>query len=82
MHNRMLERRCLPTFTGPAVLYSGASVLGPCRVGSQACIAAGVSVVNTDVPPNTVVLGRYPSYPLFRESTKSITQRPPFVYGG
>jgi serine O-acetyltransferase len=69
-----------PTFTGPVILYAGASVLGRCRIGRNVCIAAGVSVINTDIPDDTVVLGSYPDYVL-RPSSRPVIQRPPFIYG-
>lgn len=69
-----------PSFAGPAILYAGSSVLGPGRVGRNVCVAAGVSVINTDVPDDVIVLGQYPDYE-FRPNGRPTTSRPPFAYG-
>jgi serine O-acetyltransferase len=69
-----------PTFVGPAILYANSSVLGKCRVGRNVCIAAGVSIIDTDVPDDTVALGHHPDYE-FRPSTRALADRPPFAYG-
>ena len=68
-----------PTFEGSAILYAHSSVLGRCRIGRNVCIAASVSVVNTDVPDDVVVLGSYPNYE-FRPSRRAFSERPPFAY--
>ena len=75
-----LNEGTFPTFAGPAILYAGSSVLGGCKIGRNVCIATGVSVINTDVPDDTVVLGSHPDYVL-RPNTKPTTERPPFAYG-
>jgi len=46
-----------------AWLASNVTVLGPCRVGEHAVVAAGAVVVH-DVPPYTVVAG-IPAHPLY-----------------
>ena len=46
------------------VLYSRSSVLGKCQVGDDVVFAANSSIVNTDVPSQTVVLGNYPNFRL------------------
>jgi serine O-acetyltransferase len=68
-----------PSFEGPAILYAHASVLGRCRIGKNVCIAASVSVVNTDIPDDVVVLGSYPDYE-FRPNRRTFLERPPFAY--
>jgi len=68
-----------PTFEGPAILYAHSSVLGHCRIGRNVCIAASVSVVNTDIPNDVVVLGSYPNYE-FRPNRRAFSERPPFAY--
>jgi len=68
-----------PTFTGPAILYANSSVLGPCKIGRNVCIASSVSVVNTTVPDDVVVLGSYPNYE-FRPNRRAFSERPPFSY--
>jgi serine O-acetyltransferase len=69
-----------PTFKGKAVLYAHSQILGNCTIGDNVCIASGVTVVNTDVPDNTVVFGSYPKYK-FAENKKDFFDRPPFKYG-
>jgi len=75
-----LNEGIFPEFTGDVVLYANSSVLGKSRIGHNVCIAAGVRVINTDVPDNTIVTGMYPDY-IFRPNSRPILQRPPFVYG-
>jgi len=75
-----LNEGIFPTFNGKVILYAQASVLGDCTVGDNVCIAAGVRVVNTNIPDNVIVLGEYPNYK-FVKNTKDIFERPPFVYG-
>jgi len=75
-----LNEGAFPTFTGPATLYANSSVLGRCRIGGNVCVASGSMVLNTDVPDDTVVLGRHPAYE-FRPSLRPTTARPPFAYG-
>lgn len=36
-------------------LSAGASIVGPCHIGSNVIVAPGCSVVKQDVPPNTLV---------------------------
>lgn len=75
-----LNEGIFPEFRGDCILYANASVLGQCSIGHNVCIAAGVQLINTDVPDHTIVTGSYPDY-TFRPNPKPITERPPFRYG-
>ena len=74
-----LNEGVFPVFKGKTILYSNANVLGKCMIGDNVCIGAGVSVVNTDVPDNSIVTGQYPNYTI-KENHNSIFNRPPFKY--
>ena len=74
-----LNEGVFPTFEGSAILYANSSVLGRSRIGRNVCVAAGVSVVNTDIPNDVVVLGSYPDYVL-RPNKRPFAERPPFAY--
>ena len=75
-----LNAGVFPTFEGSTVLYAHSSVLGRSKIGQNVCVAAGVSIVNTDIPDDTVVLGSHPDYVL-RPNFRSFAERPPFAYG-
>lgn len=47
-----------PTFLGPAILYSGVSVIGNCTVGSNVVFGAQTSILNVVIPDNSLVTGR------------------------
>lgn len=46
-----------PSFGKGVVLFSGSRVIGACRVGSNCLIAAGASVIDRDIPDNSVAFG-------------------------
>jgi serine O-acetyltransferase len=75
-----LNEGLFPVFKGKAILYAHSQILGKCTIGDNVCIASGVSVVNTDVPENTVVFGTYPNYKFVRND-KDFFDRPPYKYG-
>ena len=50
-----------PVFHGDCVIFSGATVLGNCSIGSNVLIGAGALVIDTDVPSNSKVTGRAPN---------------------
>lgn len=75
-----LNEGVFPIFTGKTIMYSNSSILGNCTIGDNVCIASGTSVVNSDIPSNTIVMGEYPNY-TFKENKKDIFERPPFKYG-
>lgn len=74
-----LNQGIFPTFRGKVILYANSSVLGNCTIGDNVCISAGTSLINTDVPDNTIVFGSYPNY-TFKENSKDFFKRPPFYY--
>ena len=49
-----------PEFLGPAILYSGSSVIGESRIGANVILGAGASLIDSSVEKNTLVLGRHP----------------------
>ena len=63
----------IPTSPSPISLFDH------CSIGNNVCIASGTSLINTDVPDNTIVMGLYPNY-IFKDNKKDIFERPPFKY--
>lgn len=74
-----LNEGIFPEFKGKVILYANSSVLGNSKIGDNVCIAAGTSVINTDIPSNSIVLGEYPNY-IIKENKKDFFKRPPFFY--
>lgn len=50
-----------PVIGNGVVLYSGSSVIGNCKIGSDVVFGANSFVINFDVPSNSLVLGIYPN---------------------
>ena len=63
-----------PVFDGPVVLFSGSTVLGRSRVGENVVFGANSSVINVDVPPDTVVVGQFPRHRFLPGGNKMINQ--------
>lgn len=74
-----LNEGIFPVFKGKTIMYSNSQIMGKCTIGDNVCIASGISVINTDVPDNTIVMGTYPDY-IFKENKKPVFERPPFKY--
>jgi serine O-acetyltransferase len=75
-----LNEGVFPTFTGKTIMYANSSVLGNSVIGDNVCFAANSTVINKNIDANKIVIGSSPS--LFtRPNTKTIEERPPFVYG-
>ena len=51
-----------PLFNGPAVLFSGATVLGGTTVGAHVAFAANSMVIDEDIPAGALVVGQYPNH--------------------
>ena len=51
-----------PTFAESIVLFSGASVIGQCRIGPDVVFGARSFILKTDVPARTTVVGMYPHH--------------------
>jgi serine O-acetyltransferase len=63
-----------PAFKEGAILYSGCTVLGSCRLGENVVLAANSMLISTDVPDNSLVLGQYPHHK-FVSNSKSVRER-------
>ena len=55
------ETDVYPTFGSGVVLNSHSSAIGDCRIGDNVVLGAGAMLVDTSIPSNTVVVGRYPN---------------------
>ena len=75
-----LNEGIFPTFEGKTILYANSKVLGNCTIGDNVCFASDASVVNEDIPSNKIVIGKSPKL-IVRPNSKSVEERPPFVYG-
>lgn len=53
-----------PTFGRGALLNSGCSVLGDCKVGDEVIFGANSFILDTNIPDKSVVLGRFPDHRL------------------
>lgn len=51
-----------PSFSERTVLYSNSSVIGKCNIGADFVLGANSSLINTPVPQNSVVVGKYPGH--------------------
>ena len=74
-----LNEGIFPTIGEKVMMYANSSILGKCTIGNNVCIAAGVSVINTDVPSDVIVFGQYGNYK-FAPNTKDYWRRPPYHY--
>ena len=63
-----------PSFEEGVILYSRVSVLGESRIGSNVVFAANAMVVDTTVPPDSVVVGQYPSHRI-ADNGRSVRER-------
>ncbi len=75
-----LNEGIFPTFTGKTIMYANSSVLGDSVIGDNVCFAANATVINKNIESNKIVIGSSPTL-VTRPNTKSIEERPPFVYG-
>lgn len=57
-----------PEFSEGVVLFSGASVIGRCQVGSDVVFGANSSVITSNIPPASIVVGAYPQHRCFPAS--------------
>ena len=74
-----LNEGIFPTLGEKVMMYANSSILGKSTIGNNVCIAAGVSVINTDVPNDVIVFGQYGAYK-FAPNHKDYWKRPPYYY--
>lgn len=75
-----LNEEIFPTFEGKTIMYANSSVLGASVIGDNVCFAANTTVINENISANKIVIGSSPNL-LLRPNSKSIEERPPFMYG-
>ena len=56
-HGKLLTELNYPTIKQGVIIYSGAVIIGGITIGENSIIGAN-SLVNKDVPPNTIVVGQ------------------------
>lgn len=56
------DRGIYPVIGEKTILYSKATLLGQCQVGDEVVFASNSFLINTDVPPRSVVTGAYPGF--------------------
>jgi serine O-acetyltransferase len=68
------EQGCFPAFGEGVVLYAGARVIGPCRIGNNVVIGAGSLVMGRDIADNMLVRPTAPTFEVV-ENRKSVLDR-------
>ena len=63
-----------PKFGTGTILYSKSSVIGDCNISDNVVFATNSSILNVNVPKNTLVIGQYPNQ-YFKDNTKTVEQR-------
>ncbi len=63
-----------PVFSGPAILYSGSSVIGECHVGRNVVFVAQSLALRRVIPDDSVVTGRFPNV-MLTPNTRSVRAR-------
>lgn len=63
-----------PSLGTGVVMYANSSVIGACKIGENVVIGAGALVIETDIPSNTVVLGRTPNLRIIDNSVSTTTR--------
>ena len=48
-----------PVFSGPAIFFSGSSVIGDCLVGENVIFGANTFVLKSNIEANSLVTGQY-----------------------
>lgn len=51
-----------PEFCGSAILFSGSTVIGKCKIGTNVIFGARSFLLDTDVPNSTLVVGAFPNH--------------------
>lgn len=51
-----------PIFEGETLLFSNASVIGKCKVGSNTVFSANAGIINSNIDKNSLVFGVYPDH--------------------
>ena len=72
-----------PSFGLGTILYSRSSVLGDCKLGDDVVMAANATIIDSNVPSATVVIGQ-PPHNRFISNTQTVRGRcfdPPIVVG-
>lgn len=63
-----------PVLEDYVLLYSNAKVLGNSHIGNNVIIAADASVINEDIPNNSIVFGRSPNLIIKNDAEKIMKQ--------
>ena len=63
-----------PTFKGETLLYSKATIIGSCKVGSNTVFGANSFVMNTNIKDNSTVVGSYPNNKII-DNNKNVIDR-------
>jgi len=62
-----------PVFSSSTILYSNSSIIGNCNTGTNFVLGANASLVNTNVPDNKVVVGKFPTQSVLDNKNDLIT---------
>jgi len=50
-----------PKFSQAVIFYPGSKIIGNCKIGKNVIFGPDSSIVDTDIPSNTLVLGKFPN---------------------
>ena len=67
-----LEDGKYPVLAGETVLFARSAVLGACEVGRNVVFGANSFLLNQNVPPNSTVVGQFPSHRVLNLETSVI----------
>lgn len=55
------KKKYYPTFGKGIIFYPGSVVVGNCKVGDNTIFAPNSSIIDTNIPKNSIVIGKYPN---------------------
>jgi serine O-acetyltransferase len=62
-----------PVFSSSTILYSNSSIIGNCYTGKNFVLGANASLVNTNIPDNKVVVGKFPVHSVLENKNNLIS---------
>ena len=66
------ENNIYPSFSEKTILFSNSSVLGNSKLGHNVTIGARSTIINQNVPNNSVIVGNYPNNKIFENKSNLI----------
>lgn len=63
-----------PSFGTGTILYARSAVVGDCTLGDNVVLGANAFLLNTSVPPNSLVVGQYPRHRILPNEESVMTR--------